>query len=175
MLNVFISYAEEDSASANQVCQTTERLGLKCWMAPRDVRAGDEWVDAIDKALRDCAAVVVLLSASAQKSVHVKRELNQAITYDKRIFPYRLDNVPIGGGFAYLLSTVHWVDRSTTNFDSFAGQLKRVLDGRPEPVLVSKPRNHGSPAPEFPNLDELTRNRGRFSVRNIFGKMFDDK
>jgi len=144
-------------------------------MAPRDVLPGDEWTDAIERALRNCTAVIVLVSVNSQKSVHVKRELNEAITCDKRVFPYRIDNVPISGGFAYLLSTVQWVDKSRTSVESFAAQLKRVLEGRPAPVLTIKPRSQTTTAPHFNNLDELTRNRNRFSVKSVISKMFDDK
>lgn len=175
MFNVFISYAKEDAASAIQLCQATERMGVKCWIAPRDVLPGDEWTDAIEQALRNCTAIVVLVSVNSQKSIHVKREITEAITCDKRVFPYRIDSVPISGGFAYLLSTVQWVDKSRTSVESFAEQLKRVLEGRPAPVLTVRPKPQTTTAPEFSNLDELTRNRSRFSVRGVIARIFDDK
>jgi TIR domain len=50
--DVFISYASPDSAVADAACESLERAGVTCWIAPRDVTPGafyaDEIVHAID-------------------------------------------------------------------------------------------------------------------------------
>jgi hypothetical protein len=35
--DVFISYASTDKAAADSICDTLERGGITCWIAPRDV------------------------------------------------------------------------------------------------------------------------------------------
>jgi TIR domain len=37
---VFISYASQDAAVANSTVENLEQHGLRCWMAPRDVKPG---------------------------------------------------------------------------------------------------------------------------------------
>ena len=44
---VFISYASQDKAVAEAVCQALEKAGVACWIAPRDVVPGESlcWRD----------------------------------------------------------------------------------------------------------------------------------
>src|ERR1700729_3083932 len=63
--NVFISYASRDAAVATSIVDTLEQQGLKCWLAPRDVKAGAPYADAIVRAINEASAVVLVLSASA--------------------------------------------------------------------------------------------------------------
>jgi hypothetical protein len=72
---VFLSYASADTETANSVCQALEAQGVKCWMAPRDVKPGAQYADAIVRAINDAKALVVVLSASAVASSHVGREI----------------------------------------------------------------------------------------------------
>jgi len=50
---VFLSYATPDIAVAEAACKALERNGITCWIAPRDVAAGEflntsQWLDAND-------------------------------------------------------------------------------------------------------------------------------
>ena len=45
--DVFISYASHDAALANNVAAALEGLGLKCWIAPRDVTPGAHYASEI--------------------------------------------------------------------------------------------------------------------------------
>lgn len=47
---VFVSYASQDVAVANAVLGNLERQGIKCWIAPRDVKPGAQYADAIVRA-----------------------------------------------------------------------------------------------------------------------------
>ncbi len=72
--DVFISYAEEDKQVAEQVCRTLEKEGVRCWMAPRDVKVGDDYEEAILDAIASSPLLVLILSkhsnASPNTSVH---------------------------------------------------------------------------------------------------------
>ena len=61
---VFVSYASQDSAVAEGLCAALERDGIACWIAPRDVRPGDFYADAIVQAINACQLLVLVLSAS---------------------------------------------------------------------------------------------------------------
>jgi hypothetical protein len=39
--DVFVSYSSRDSATALAVVSALETAGIRCWMAPRDIKAGD--------------------------------------------------------------------------------------------------------------------------------------
>jgi hypothetical protein len=75
---VFISYASQDAAVATSIVENLERQGVKCWVAPRDVKPGAQYADAIIRAINDAKAIVVVLSSSAMVSSHVAREVERA-------------------------------------------------------------------------------------------------
>ena len=76
---VFISYASEDEWAAKRVCATLEPEGLDCWMAPRDVPPGGDWVQSIMAAIAESRLLVLVLSAASAGSGHVLREVERAV------------------------------------------------------------------------------------------------
>jgi TIR domain-containing protein len=58
---VFISYASHDAPVATIIVEHLEKHGLRCWMAPRDVRPGTVYADAIVRAINEARAMVVVL------------------------------------------------------------------------------------------------------------------
>lgn len=49
--DVFVSYSSQDQPTALAVVNALESNGIRCWMAPRDIRAGDVWAQAIVEAI----------------------------------------------------------------------------------------------------------------------------
>jgi hypothetical protein len=58
---VFLSYASPDAQVANHVCQFLESHDVRCWMAPRDVKPGAAYADAIVRAINEASALVLVL------------------------------------------------------------------------------------------------------------------
>jgi TIR domain len=75
---VFISYSSQDATVAERVCSALEAAGLPCWIAPRDVRAGESYAAAIVEAISSSRMLVLLLSQGAISSPHVLREVERA-------------------------------------------------------------------------------------------------
>ncbi|HZU76181.1 MAG TPA: alpha/beta fold hydrolase, partial [Dehalococcoidia bacterium] len=88
---VFVSYAAEDRASAEVVVQTLEAAGTACWIAPRDIPPGADYAEAIIDAIRASRALLLLFSAHANRSPHVRREVERATSADLSLLPVRLD------------------------------------------------------------------------------------
>jgi hypothetical protein len=44
---LFTSYSSKDKATADQVCAALETRGIPCWIAPRDLPPGTEWLQGI--------------------------------------------------------------------------------------------------------------------------------
>ena len=76
--DVFISYASQDKAVADTVCQALERARLSCWIAPRDVVPGESFAGAIIHAIDATRLTVLVLSEHAATSKHVLREVERA-------------------------------------------------------------------------------------------------
>jgi len=107
---VFISYASQDADTANQICRSLESQGTSCWIAPRDVKPGAQYADAIVRAITEAKAVVLVLSGGAVASAHVGREVERAASKRKPIIAYRVDLAPLSAALEYFLSQSQWID-----------------------------------------------------------------
>jgi|ERR1017187_2335264 hypothetical protein len=72
--SVFVSYASQDAALADQVCAALEAGGFPCWIAPRDVRPGAPYAAAIVEAINACRLARTPL-ALAERIVGGARDL----------------------------------------------------------------------------------------------------
>src|ERR1700733_4015686 len=86
---VFISYASQNAQTENTICQSLESQGIPCWIAPRDVKPGAEYADAIVHAINDAKAIVLVMSAGAVASAHVGREIERAASKRKSLIAFR--------------------------------------------------------------------------------------
>jgi TolB-like protein/Flp pilus assembly protein TadD len=125
--SVFISYASHDTESAQKVCATLEAAGSPCWMAPRDVKAGAQYADAIVRAINEARAVVLVLSGSAVASSHVAREVERAASKRKPIIPFRLDAAALNPEFEYFLSNSQWIDVPKLGIPAALDKLREAL------------------------------------------------
>ena len=123
---VFISYASPDAEVAQKVCSALEAAGLPCWMAPRDVKAGAQYADAIVRAINQAKAVVLLLSGRAVASSHVAREVERAASKRKQIIPFRLDAAALNPELEYFLSNSQWIEVPKLGMPAALAKLKEA-------------------------------------------------
>jgi TolB-like protein/Tfp pilus assembly protein PilF len=110
--DVFISYASPDCAVADAACESLERAGVTCWIAPRDVTPGAFYADEIVHAIDAAKAIVLILSQHAAESPHVLREIERATSKRHPVVSLRVDHAPLPAGLEYFLNTSHWLDAS---------------------------------------------------------------
>jgi TolB-like protein/Tfp pilus assembly protein PilF len=108
--DVFVSYASQDAAAANSIVKNLETHGLKCWIAPRDVKPGAQYADAIVRAINDAKAVMLVMSGSAVASPHVGKEIERGSSKRKPIIAFRIDAAPLNHALEYFLSESQWID-----------------------------------------------------------------
>jgi TolB-like protein/Flp pilus assembly protein TadD len=108
--DVFVSYASLDAAVANSIVESLEAQGVKCWLAPRDVKAGAQYADAIVRAITEAKALVLIMSASAVSSAHVGREVERAASKHKQIIAFKIDAAPLSAALEYFLSQSQWIE-----------------------------------------------------------------
>jgi uncharacterized membrane protein YhaH (DUF805 family) len=97
MADVFISYAREDRAKADQVARGLQALGLECFW-DTEIPPGQTWADYIEGKLSQCKAVIVLWSAHSTGSQWVREEARMGRDKGKLI-PAMLDSSPAPFGF----------------------------------------------------------------------------
>lgn len=106
----FISYEGSDRPVAEAMAAALKKSGITCWIAPRDITAGEYWMSAIMDAIRQCEVIVVVFSSQTNKSLHVIREVERSIHY--ALFPvvYRIEDESPRGPYEYALSVWQMFD-----------------------------------------------------------------
>lgn len=107
---VFISYCHDDGEVARQVCNGLEEAGIGCWMAPRNVRPGENWGRSIIKALGSSKVMVLIFSKHTNESRHVNNEIERAVSHRVPIIPFRIDKVQPSEDLELFISSCHWLD-----------------------------------------------------------------
>ena len=125
---VFISYASRDVGVAEELCAALETASLPCWIAPRDVLAGESYAAAIVQAINSCRMLVLVLSKNAIESPHVLREVERASSKRRPVLSVRMDATGLPPELEYFLSANQWLDAS-------GGPIERIL-----PALIESVR-----------------------------------
>jgi hypothetical protein len=110
---VFICHSSTDKAVADAVCAALEAQRIPCWIAPRDILAGEEYGKSIVDALASCQIVLLVFSAHANGSPQVRREIERAVSKGKIIVPFRIEDVLPSDAMEFALSNTHWLDALT--------------------------------------------------------------
>lgn len=126
--HVFISYSSQDREAAERVREALESRGWRCWMAPRDVGAGDDWAAAIEDAIRHSAVLVVIFSERSNASRHVRREVVLGDDSGCALIPYRIAPVLPQGTLRYFLCATHWLDASEGGNGRLLGRLCAAVE-----------------------------------------------
>src|SRR5580700_11305590 len=142
---VFLSYASPDAEVANQVCQFLESHGVPCWMAPRDVKPGAAYADAIVRAINEASALVLVLSTSTMASEHVSREVERAASKRKPVVAFRVDASQLSAELEYFLSRSQWIDVPALGMPAALARLAEAV-GQGSAVGESRPTWGSGPA-----------------------------
>ena len=108
--DVFISHSKTDKQVADALCAAFESQGVRCWIAPRDVPPGSDWASEIIKAISGSRVMVLVFSAAAADSAHVRHEITAAANAGVVIVPFKIDTTDPTGAMQYYLADTHWLD-----------------------------------------------------------------
>jgi hypothetical protein len=72
--------------------------------------------------------MVLIFSSSANGSVQIKREVNQAIEKEVPVIPFRIEDVPPSGSMEYYLDVTHWLDAVTPPIERHLEKLAEDVD-----------------------------------------------
>jgi hypothetical protein len=133
--DVFISHSSKDKQAADATCAALEAAGIRCWIAPRDVRPGNDYAAEIVGAINACRLMVVIVSSSSNQSRQVPREVEQAVRKGVPIIPMRIEDVDLNLSMGYFLDSIHWLDAITPplakHLEVLVGDVKGLLQVDP--------------------------------------------
>ena len=171
----FISYKSEEFEQASAVRDMLEAHGMSCWMAPDSILPGSEYGQAITDAIRNCDALVLILTEAAQASTPVLSEVDLAITFKKTIIPFHLDDVPLNDAFLFRLGIFQRIEAAGRLNDGYQELIKRARSltmGEVLPDASTEP-NEGAAAPDSlivrrkPTQEERKKNKGTFVMHCV--------
>jgi hypothetical protein len=75
--DVFISHSSADKRAADAACNLLEARGIRCWIAPRDIRLRSNWGESNITAIEQTRIMLLLLSKQANNSPQIRREVER--------------------------------------------------------------------------------------------------
>lgn len=85
---IFISYKRLDWEKFVQpLVARLQTHGLSYWVDQRLIEGGDDWMDEINRALKECDTMILCISPEALESRHVKMEYRYFFNHGKPIYP----------------------------------------------------------------------------------------
>ncbi|MFT3729532.1 MAG: toll/interleukin-1 receptor domain-containing protein [Terricaulis sp.] len=142
MPDIFLSYAREDRARAEQVAQGLQAAGLAVFW-DNEIPPGKTWADYIEEKLTQCRALIVLWSEHSTKSQWVREEARMG--RDKGVLiPVMIDAAqpPFGFGEVQAANLSDWTgDASDPRWQRLVNAVKAFESTeRPTPRPMEPPR-----------------------------------
>ena len=142
---VFVSHSSHDRGIAVRVCEALERRGLACWVASRDIGPGENFQEAIVKAIRLARAIVLVFTDSANNSDEIKKEIALASQNHLAVIPLRVEDMLPSNAFRYELSTRQWID-AFDDWDRAMARLAEQIGTIADSDAVAQPQPLGAAA-----------------------------
>ena len=141
--NVFVSYSRSDSEFVLKVARALRMEGRSIWVDQLDIPKGARWDDEVEKALKYCSCLLVVLSPTSSISPNVLDEVSYALNEKKTVVPILFRNCDV----PFRLQRLQYID-FTTDFDEAYRQLSLALDSQASPANEPQVRpKAGSPPP----------------------------
>jgi len=145
MAKLFLSYSRKDAVRAQRFCDWLEREGHDVWRDNDDIGGGASFSVEIEKALKDCDAVLVLWSAASVQSAWVRDEA--AFGRDKsKLIPFTLDGTepPLGFRQFQTIDIAKWRGRGEpSGAERIRTAIARVTAADRAAAAVARPPAEG--------------------------------
>ncbi len=91
-----ISYSNKDEAFAERLHRDLTSQGLRCWLAPEELKTGDRFRIRLDEAIRVYGKLLLVLSENSIESSWIDSEVEAALERERKentvvLFPIQVD------------------------------------------------------------------------------------
>jgi hypothetical protein len=123
--DVFISHVNKEKKIANNICNSLEENGIKCWLPARDIKSGVCRAEIIAEAIESCRLMILVFSKRSKESQDLLNEMILANKMGLSVIPVRIDNTEPQGAMQFYLVGAHWM---TINNPPSLGQMEKLID-----------------------------------------------
>ncbi|HYN32843.1 MAG TPA: TIR domain-containing protein [Ilumatobacteraceae bacterium] len=154
-----MSYSRRDTEFVEKLDRALTARGYDIWVDSDDIVGSgeDRWRRSIVKAIRECDAIVLVLSPNSTASANVERELTVAADNGKRVVPLMYRACELPDGFQYELAGVQYVDFTVLDFNQGVQHLVTHLG----PTITPEPPEPDDRASGAPQADDQVGLEGR--------------
>ncbi|MBM3852568.1 MAG: TIR domain-containing protein, partial [Verrucomicrobia bacterium] len=139
---VFLSYASQDAAAAQRICEALRAAGIEVWFDQSELVGGDAWDRKIRGQIKECALFLPIISANTQ----ARREGYFRLEW--RLADQRTHMMGKSGAFIVPICIDDTREAEADVPDSFlAVQWTRLRDGETPPSFCERVRTLREPQP----------------------------
>lgn len=134
--HVFISYKHEDRIFASQLIQRVQTAGFRVWIDEEQLRAGENWREAINSAIRQAFAVVLVITPESRSSEYVTYEWAFAQGANVKVIPVMLRRTGLLHPQLEMLQYLDFSDAERPPWERLIERLREVR-GEYKPDTIS--------------------------------------
>ncbi|MCL4249085.1 MAG: TIR domain-containing protein [Anaerolineae bacterium] len=131
MSQIFVSHSKQDNTIVERICAALTAAAVTHWVDYKrgddGIAIGTDWTDAIQAAMNDANAGLLVLSRKSAASAYVKSEWNYLLAQGKRVYIALIEPVPLAE-FPHRLITNQYADLAA-DFDGGLRELVAAIAG----------------------------------------------
>jgi predicted nucleotide-binding protein len=117
---VFISYARVDASVAQALAEQLKDLGLDPWIDYDKLNVGDNWINAITKAINTADGIIIIASKASTQSSWIYQEMRRAVELKIPLLPVVVDD------YKYLPPDIAHIQAALIRTDDLESSAKDV-------------------------------------------------
>jgi len=137
--HVFVSYKHEEEVFSQMLIHQLQAAGFRVWIDTEQLRAGENWREAINYAIKDSFALVLVISPNAQKSEYVTYEWAFAQGAGVKVIPLLLKPTDRLHPQLEMLQYLDFTDQARPPWDKLIRRLWEIQgESQPHTVAVAR-------------------------------------
>ncbi len=120
---IFIRYAKQDKAFADQLSEQLRHAGVEIWRGAQAIQAGEDWGDAMRRAISEADAMILVTSRHSVASALILSEIDIALENEVAVLPAVIDFIKEMPKNLYGTS---WLDFRRDPETAFQNLLQRI-------------------------------------------------